>query len=255
MAKKIKPADFRLKRSDGLRKFALALQEDPELAIDCSSIIDAAVECQTYKPEGKDTCWGYHLNHFAFYFQAPNKSFPKSINKNHLALELSVAIEGKCESRFGDPFEKLSVDIVVTSNQNDEEGLKILSWHLDRHISDGIDNEPKEVHPLYHFHYGGRRMYDLESYGNTLLLSPPRLQFPPMDGILAIDFALSNFKPVEWRRLREQSENYSKLIKEAQSLYWAPFFLSLVTTEELNDKQLKNTVPINELWPQYVNSK
>lgn len=255
MAKKIKPADFRLKRSEGLRNFALALQKDPGLLIDCSSINDAAAECQTYKPEGKDTCWGYHLNHFAFHFQAPNKSFPKSINTNHLVLELSVAIEGKCASRFGDPFEKLSVDIVVTSKQDAGEETNILSWHLDRHIAESTDNESREVHPLYHFHYGGRRMYNLNSYGNTLLLSPPRLQFPPMDGILAIDFALSNFKPVEWRRLREQSENYSKLIKEAQSLYWTPFFLSLVTTEELNDKQLKNSVPINELWPQCVNSK
>lgn len=65
---------------------------------------------------------------------------------------------------------------------------KMFAWHLDKEC----DTDGKFIHPLYHFHGGGKRIENKEA-GELLILSSPRLAHPPLDLFLAIHFILENF--------------------------------------------------------------
>lgn len=70
-------------------------------------------------------------------------------------------------------------------------------WHLDNHLRSA--KTPPEVHPLYHLNFGGQRLASCRLDGANKLffglveLEAPRIQLPPMDAVLLVDFVLSNF--------------------------------------------------------------
>lgn len=62
------------------------------------------------------------------------------------------------------------------------------AWHLD--CEENIQG--KFIHPHFHFHAGGKKLSGLGT-GELLLISSPRIAYPPMDLPLAINFIIQNF--------------------------------------------------------------
>ena len=62
------------------------------------------------------------------------------------------------------------------------------AWHLDCEEN----TQGKYIHPHFHFHAGGKKLSGLNT-GELLLISSPRIAYPPMDLPLAINFIIHNF--------------------------------------------------------------
>ncbi|WP_415838537.1 hypothetical protein, partial [Rahnella bruchi] len=112
----------------------------------------------------------------------------------------------------------------------DEETQKIIikkshgSWHLDYHLPSG---QPTTfIHPMYHFHHGGRKMYNHQDYGNIMIMDAPRVAHPPLDIVLSIDFVIANFLGDKWNLLMQDSA-YTSLIKNAQDRWWRQYYLDI----------------------------
>ena len=104
-----------------------------------------------------------------------------------------------------------------------EEGNRVKSsWHLDYDDTD----KAEYVHPYFHLTYGGQAMERI-AIGDVLLLPTPRLAYPPMDIVLGIDFALSNFVKKELYESIRQDSQYRAAIINAQMKYWKPYMLIL----------------------------
>lgn len=94
------------------------------------------------------------------------------------------------------------------------------SWHLD------YDNTGKAefVHPYFHLTFGGNAIED-RNLGDLLLLPCPRIPYPPMDVIMAIDFILANFlKKEKYFRIRSE---YAPFLKKSQEWLLRPYILSI----------------------------
>lgn len=125
---------------------------------------------------------------------------------------------------ISNPFVQLSVNIETRALDRESNVLKC-AWHLDKNIVEDKDNESDFAHPDYHFQHGGFKVNDIKNYGEHLILAVPRLAHPPLDGILAVDFVLSNYFGSKWRGLREDSE-YQKIVRAAQERCWSAYALS-----------------------------
>jgi hypothetical protein len=218
---------FRRERANELQQFAQLLLESQVVSEhdDLYPLYNAAQMCRNSTPKGPDY-YGYDLNRLLFQIETPRHTLPRNVGDS-LVLELSVTLKGICEVETDDPFKyELSVDIEISAS-NSSPRKYLCAWHLDRHIMGEEDSEPHEVHPLYHFQYGGKNMYHIDNLGNVLLLDPPRLAHPPMDAILAIDFVLSNFAGAVWNKLRDDSV-YRNIVADAQKRFWLPYFKSIV---------------------------
>lgn len=131
-----------------------------------------------------------------------------------------------------DPFETLQVDILMRCLGGDAEYR--FAWHIDRH---GLPNQPGEVgapaalHPCYHVQAGGKVLREqLDSgsgrYGHILLVEAPRIPLPPMDPVLAVDFAFSQFDGASWTELRKK-EPYKDTVRQSQQRYWRRYYAAL----------------------------
>lgn len=144
---------------------------------------------------------------------------------------LDVEVEGQCPIEPDkDPLLRHDVQIVLKAPSKGSKPPYLQSWHFDRHI-DSI-NPPNPAHPRYHFSFGGREMkVHLQQCGKThaddiLLLDTPRLAHAPFDGVLAIDFVLSNFAGKRWRTLCQLDE-YRRIVTSSQQRLWQPYVLAL----------------------------
>lgn len=254
------PDNFRRERATELRELAQILLKQ-QICRNSSPLDKAAAMCRDDKPKGKNS-WGYHLNGLLFRIKTPRHTLPRKIG-DYLDVELSVSLKGVCEEDSDDPFQdELSVSIVVSTNEVSAGRKNLCAWHLDRHILEAGDHETEEVHPLYHFQYGGKRMYGIENLGQVLLLDPPRLLHPPLDAILAVDFVLSNFSGAKWKKLREDG-NYRNMITDAQKLFWKPYVKSLFAAgwgsakerEDGRGSADERKAFLKQLWPNLVVSE
>ena len=116
-------------------------------------------------------------------------------------------------------------------------------WRVDTHDFSGT---PREPHPLIHFQRGGHAQDAWAGNVNyvpgpalpqqaggavwqALLQSPgPRVPFPPLCPILAIDYVISQHDGAIWLKLRNTPE-YRELISTAQARLWIPFFEALAS--------------------------
>jgi hypothetical protein len=173
--------------------------------------------------------WGYNLGRLIFNFNSV-PSHTKPDNCKDLKLILDIKIIGNCSDlkSLKDPFEWLEFNIVIEGTKFSEEGNRqlVTSYHLDRHIMGNEDNEAEYPHPIYHFQFGGRKLATQENLidtGNLLVFDSPRIGHYPMEAILGIDFTLSNFFPVIWRKIKSESNEYINLIEEYQELFLKPY--------------------------------
>jgi hypothetical protein len=129
-------------------------------------------------------------------------------------------------------------------------------WHFDRHIQPETDtsaNEPLEVHPLFHFHFGGDqlvtgRLSEAAAWGRLLELKSPRIAHPPLDLVLLIDFILANFAGRAWRNLTENVKEYHQVVEAAQQRFWCPYKRAVGDYFQTDHRFQKNHIA-RELWP------
>lgn len=238
----IKPAVIRGRISNDLLSLVQILRnESSEVVINPDVLQSAANQANRAT---KNTDWSYDVANLQFRVGTPQKVLPQKCGE-WLNIYMDLNLRGECNGELEDSLTNLTLEIRIET----ESKQNICSWHFDRHIADSESEQPEEAHPLYHFQHGGHAMKDLaESLGKTLLLPAPRLAFPPMDAVLAIDFVLSNFAGGCWQKLRDET-TYSRLLKEAQCRHWKPYIMRLASWW---DKGPKDEGKILALWPHLV---
>jgi hypothetical protein len=176
--------------------------------------------------------WGYEIANLSTKIPSPKHLMPKGVYD--LSLQLSVSAYGKVLSKniIEDPFIHLGVCIVIIGKKKiidcgETAILELVSsFHLDRDKGE----ESSEPHPVYHFQFGGRKIRDLKkednSFGHLINMDIPRINHHPMDIVLAVDFALSNFKTSKWNELIQNGQ-YSGLVRKRQEHCLKPYFLTL----------------------------
>ena len=159
--------------------------------------------------------WGYEFAGLEFNLDFSELRHSKPEDAELDTVELSVSLSGACldKAAQNDPFTHLSVNIAVHGLSKDAEPL-LSAWHLDKHQGD----ESLFDHPNYHFHHGGRKIWEWKDfdYGSHLLLESPRLDHKPLDGILAVNFVLANFAGAAWQTLKAEEARYMELIHDAE---------------------------------------
>lgn len=172
--------------------------------------------------------WHYSIENLLFHRVPSAKCLPSNLIE--LTCRLSADVQGYFDpAPAADPLRHVSLEITLEALGSNKERL-IHSWHFDRHVGDPkkAPGETEAAHPRYHFHFGGNRMRafaaqnQLQWFPHVLLLEGPRPAHPPLDGVLAIDFLLSNFFASAWRRLRETTD-YVQVIASAQRRLWKPY--------------------------------
>jgi len=178
------------------------------------------------------------------------KCRPARIQK--FECRLDVAVEGLCPPTLQtDPLLLHQVDIELKAPGAAGKPSFLQAWHFDRHIDE--DGIPKPAHPRYHFTFGGKRLenhldgFAKQHIDGILLLDSPRLAHPPFDGVLAIDFVLSNFAGAQWQTLRALPE-YIRIITYAQERLWFPYVAAL-HAHWCGDAQAKKKWLAAKIWP------
>ncbi|RKE52380.1 hypothetical protein [Sphingobacterium detergens] len=195
--------------------------------------------------------WGYAIKNFTLFVDTSSSiQYPKSVKKATLQFSVDVVGEfDKSGHEFIDPFKRLEFNVVI---EGFSRGMKqhIFTYHLDRDLKGA--NPSNEVHPSYHFHYGGRKLgaYTDKNFGNSLILDMPRLMHYPMDFILGLDFVMSNFTPDLWRQLKREPI-YIKLIRQAQDRIMKPYFGALAQHFGFHNK-IAGTWPGSKILPQVI---
>ena len=196
--------------------------------------------------------WGYNIKGFVIPIDLNgNIQYPKKI-KNAI-LDFSISLNGlyfDSSKEIRDPFTHLEFNIVIEGkSRKDKE--HILSYHLDRHIEG--EKESNEVHPIYHFQIGGRKLDEYKAqqknFGSQLIIDSPRFMHYPMDFIAGLDFVLSNFAPDIWRKLKRDPK-YLRIIKSSQARTIKPFVASLAKHFEFHDAS--STWICKKICPQLV---
>jgi len=243
VAKKINNTNYRNERARELRQIASILERST-VSGDFYAINSATEQCKTNCPSGANS-WGYEISKLIFRIDDQKHTQPKDILG--LDLELSVSLTGIChnDDYDDDSIKSLAVDFVI-SGKRANGGNCLCSWHHDRHITGGDD--PQFAHPHYHFQHGGHKMWGDVDFGSAMVFESPRIAHPPLDGILAIDYVLSNFCGNKWRELLEDGE-YVNLVKSAQKRLWRPYAIS--TASRWCTDVSSSWLP-QDLWPQLI---
>ena len=202
--------------------------EQKGICPDVGPLRTAAKQC---KECGGDH-WGYEVSNLIMRLEPDPGTFPVELRS--IDGRVSVRAAGLCDqaNSGADPMTMLEVSLSVEGILPSTGRRFVQYWHFDRHISDANSAEPAAAHPRYHFHFGGRQMRSLVetdgpgSLGFVLLMDGPRLAHAPMDGVLIIDFMLSNFAGEAWRELRDDAA-YTRLMYAAQKRNWIPFISAL----------------------------
>lgn len=245
MAKGVKPEKFRQDRAAELRQLEEILSRQSVSIVNPNILNAAANRCMTNKPYGPNS-WGYEVDGLQFRVKRPQKTIPSSITGPNLVLNLDIEISGQCDANLKNHIEQLVLNIEVST----EDRSHLCTWHFDRHIFEEEGDEAEEAHPLYHFQHGGHGMTDIaDSLGRMLLIPAPRLPFPPMDAILAIDFILSNFAGNDWKNLRLDG-TYKNRISYSQERFWKPYVEQIMSW--WGQGRRVNEHEITMLWPHLI---
>lgn len=187
---------------------------------------------------------------------------PKSATKYVVILSVSVTGVYTDDVDLSDPFEELVVNIEIHATDNEDahdydykSWPLLCAWHLDKQPPKKTHDVDHFVHPVYHFQYGGQRIWDRDyqgfNYGDHLLLESPRIAHPPLDGILAIDFVLSNYYGEKWNKLRsisDSSSSYKDLLADVQHRVWRPY--SIATANHWMATPAQRQWSSDLIWPQ-----
>lgn len=171
--------------------------------------------------------WGYNINRVVFQFNhVPRNTYPEKAYNMRLELDINLVADYKNYGNYADPFKHLEFNIVVRGDlitDTTESMDLICSYHLDRHLREKDDRDPEEVHPDYHFQFGGHKLEkNGRNFGCSLMLDSPRIVHYPLDIILGVDFVLANFFGKDWREIRRKGD-YVSLVRKYQNAFWRPY--------------------------------
>lgn len=219
---KINFANLRRNSATALRSLGAILVQN-EVCSDVGPLNAAADQCSRPSRYG-ERAWAYDIANLTFQMNTPKGTLPAKAK--NFRVDLNISMAGHLDGEPDDPFIKLEINVEKYAQTSSGSNLKA-AWHFDRHIIDKTTDGPyitDDIHPLYHFQFGGARMAQVvDQLGGTMLVEAPRLMHPPMDGILAIDFVLANYAGVIWKKLREDSR-YCGLVVPQFSKLWKPYF-------------------------------
>jgi hypothetical protein len=245
---KIKASDLKRERSAlarTLTNFAQILLEQAACQ-DASPIHAAASQCLNET----GYMWGYTVGGLTLHVPPGSfKCFPAVLSKHGFICRIDIAVRGRLFDQEGaDPLEKHQLQVVV-SVSNPATGETFLHpWHVDRHVGD-VD-AADAAHPRYHLSFGGHELEGhLTKMGGNLpgvvFLDAPRIAMPPMDLVLAVDFVLSHFCGVVWRKLRE-SPLYQNCVSDSQRKLWRPYAMAISAYWAAGGIV---AIPPRDLWP------
>jgi hypothetical protein len=245
MAKNPKPASIRRRISNDLMSLSQVLEKHSAAVVKNAEVLkSSANQCSRQTSNSE---WNYEVAGLQFRVKTPQNVLPSHCG-DWLLVEIDLDVGGALDDVLDDCFNSLVLNVSIRTENHEN----ICSWHFDRHITgDGDDDmdEPEEAHPRYHFQHGGHAMKGIaEDLGKVLLLPAPRLPFPPMDAVLAIDFLLSNFAGACWKELRNEPI-YVRLLKDAQRRHWKPYLERLASWWGAGPK---NEAEITTLLPHLV---
>lgn len=214
----------RLSDATALRSLANLLNRKG-ICSDISPLTQAAE--QLGGGRAKDSQWRYHISDLVLNISKPPRIMPATAK--HFSIQMSVALSGRFDADPSDQFDTLEINVEKTAVSAAGDSLKSV-WHFDRHIIDPTKDDPyitTDIHPLYHFQFGGARMANIsDRLGNTFFVDPPRLMHPPMDGILAVDLVLANYDGDIWKSLMDDNQ-YSNLVASKLEKIWKPYFATI----------------------------
>lgn len=107
------------------------------------------------------------------------------------------------------------------------------AWHLD--CEENTDG--KFVHPRFHFHAGGKKISGIET-GGLLMISSPRIAYPPMDLPLAINFVIRNFvhrDEMSGHYAILKKKPYKEVVVKSELAIMKPYFCDVI--EKLGTNQ------------------
>ena len=261
---------FRRERADELKKLGDLLTRKAVLQ-DAEPLLSAAARCnntpssfpkefQSAKERRGLEFWAYQVNDLLFRGvdeDCLRHSIPNKLSD--VTITLNINLCGVCVDDnpqiISNPFVELAVNI-ETSAQDVKKNAVKCAWHLDKNIAEKGDAASKFAHPDYHFQHGGIKIRNLTDYGENLFLDVPRLAHPPLDGILAVDFVLSNYFGSKWGDLRADSE-YQKIVRAAQERCWTAYAFSTAmewkSPVNWQTHNFDHNWKANIIWPQVIN--
>ena len=229
---------------------AADILERERICPDVGPLKAAANQC---KSSGGDH-WGYDVSNLILRLVPGTQTLPSGLTS--LDCRLNVSIGGLCSQANlqEDPMTKAAIDLVLEGTLQTTGKKYLQSWHFDRHCSNACAVEPKAAHPRYHFHFGGKQMEafalenGLECFDPVLLLEGPRIAHAPLDGVLIIDFLLSNFIGEKWRTLRND-RRYRQIVDASQQRNWKPFVTALMS--HWPSQVIKSSWSPVDVWPHF----
>lgn len=181
-----------------------------------------------------------NLSNLYFAFKAEQLSIiPHDVSMVYVLLSLKYEYSTPYLTNI-DLFSDYQLDIEVKCNEG-----RSFAWHLDRET--GTDG--KYIHPLYHFHGGGKKVEGKDA-GDLLILRSPRLAHPPMDLFLAIHFVLENFlntKTYAQQVKIFEDPQYKEIIMRAQNRLLDPYYGAIVDKDKIEGNYAPHT-----LCPLYI---
>ena len=196
--------------------------------------------------------WKYDVSNLIFRLGQGINTLPSGLAT--LDCRLNVRVAGLCSKANAseDPMTVVEINLILEGSPQSTSKKYIQSWHFDRHITDENTPDPLTAHPRYHFHFGGRQMESfltelrLQCFDSILLLDGPRIPHAPLDGVLIIDFILSNFLGEKWQNLRND-QSYRGIIYQSQTRNWKPFAFAL--TGHWPTPLSTSSWPPADVWP------
>jgi hypothetical protein len=223
---------------------------------DPSPLESAANKCSRSKKPGQ---WGYDFSSLIFLLpDSEIDTIPSSVAD--LRLSLQVEVVGRTRiSGDEDPLLDLMLDVHIVGKRNVSEDHHSLlaAWHLDRNKRESGDGEQTFVHPWYHIQFGGHRLKkSTANFGDSLILDTPRIAHPPLDGLLGVDYILTNYYPESVGQSLRNVREYLNIMKRARERLWCPYVKLLAKPWRLdspNGNSRRAGIPEwhpFSLWPQ-----
>lgn len=169
------------------------------------------------------------------------------MKEQKIDLTLTLTYEYTCEkTELKDMVRGYNLNIQIEGFQKNHGAKHYFEWLQD--VLPPKSNKNKKyqfIHPYYHFHAGGAFL-KAKGPGSLMQLSSPRLPYPPMDIVLAVNFIICNFFSTKETKFQEEmkildDEDYQKLVERAARRLYVPYY-----------KEINSDVTKSEFMPLFT---
>lgn len=154
------------------------------------------------------------------------------IRGNKIDLTLTLKYEYNCEkTNLKEIINDYLLDLQIVGihkNPHNNYSKHYFEWLQDTLPPKNTDEKYQFIHPHYHFHAGGNFLKQ-KAPGSLIQLSSPRLPYPPMDIILAVNFIICNFFSTKESKFAQEMKilddvEYQKIVFRAAKRLYTPYF-------------------------------